>query len=105
MNYDVNLYNPQVGILSNQEEGGIPRHTMWDVYAEQHNPIASANHPFTPNTQDAYGGAYAFTDFSPELPIDNPDRLIVWNYNQNYQGIAPMELQPQFQPPDPWEVQ
>jgi hypothetical protein len=97
------MMNPQVSLLANQYESGRPMHTIWDVYAEQHNPIASANHPFVPDTQDAHGGS-GFTNFSPELPIASPEQLIVWYYEQNYQGTAPLEVQPQLNLPNPWEV-
>lgn len=96
------MMNPQISLLANQDENGIPMQTLWDYFAMQHNPILSANHPFVPDTQDAYGGQ-GYTQIAPPLPFENPNRLIVWDYNQNYQGLAPMELQPQYDPPPPWE--
>ena len=98
------MMNPLESIIANQYESGKPTHTLWDVYAEQHNPIASANHPFVPDVWFAHGGQ-GFTQIAPPLPNAFPDRLIVWDYNQNYQGIAPMELQPQYNPPPPYMVE
>jgi len=97
------MMNTIDSILANQDESGIPTMSEWDYYAMQFNPIARANHPFVPDTQDAHGGQ-GFTQIAPSIPFENPYRLIVWDYNQNYQGIAPMELQPQYDPPPPWEA-
>lgn len=95
--------NPQQSLLANQYESGIPTHTLWDVYAEQHNPIASANHPFVPDTIEAHGGQ-GYTQVAPRPYNQYPDRLIIWDYNENYQGVAPMELQPVYDPPPAWLV-
>ncbi len=96
-------YKPFQGILANQYESGIPKMTDWDAPAMLHNPLAAANHPFTPDTSDAHGGQ-AFTDSIDQYAVADQTRLIVWNYNQNYQGVAPLDLQPQLQMPPAWEV-
>jgi len=85
----------------NQEESGIPTHTMWDVYAEKFNPRGS----FVPvlDTPDAYGGDKAFTNFSGVLPLRLNQPLIIVAPQGNYQGIAPLELQPELNAPYPWE--
>jgi len=96
-------YNPQLGILANQYEGGIPQLVPSDIALMGLNPLATANHAFTPDTQDAHGGQ-GETWLSDPMPFTTPDRNIVWDYNQNYQGTAPMDLQPQLVLPDPWDV-
>lgn len=96
--------SPKQSLLANQYESGVPTHTLWDEYAEQHNPIASANHRFTPDTPDAHGGQ-AYTNSIEQYGFADQTRLIVWAYNQNYQGIAPLDLQPQLQLPNPWEIE
>lgn len=90
-------------IIANQYLGGVPKHTLWDEYAEKHNPIASANHPFVPDTQEAHGGQ-GFTNSIDQYGVADQSRLIIWNYEQNYQGNAPLELQPQLDLPKPWET-
>jgi len=97
------MMNPQVSLLANQYENGIPMHTLWDYYAEQFNPVERAQHPFVPDTPEAHGGQ-SYTMIAPPLPFQNPNRLIVWDYNQNYQGVAPMELQPEYNPIPPWQA-
>lgn len=97
-----NTYNPYTNPAANQIIDGIPRHTEWDIYAEAHR--ADEHTIYTPNTNDAYGGTFGNeTNFSDLLPFENPQSVIVFNENQNYQGIAPMELQPLLYMPDPWE--
>lgn len=96
------MMNPQISLLANQDESGIPTQSPWDYYALQFNAITRANHPFVPDTPDAHGGQ-AYTMIAPEIAFQNPNRLIVWDYNQNYQGVSPMDLQPQYNPPPPWE--
>jgi len=97
------MMNPQQSILANQDESGIPMQTLWDYYALQFNPVLEANHPFVPDTPDAHGGMM-FTQIAPPIAFETPNRLIVWDYNQNYQGESPMELQPQYNPIPPWEA-
>lgn len=97
------MMNPQESLLANQYESGIPTMTLWDWYAMQANPIADAGRLITLDTQDANGGQ-GFTDFSPEPDYENPSRVINWYYEQNYQGTAPLELQPELELPEAWEM-
>jgi len=97
-----NTYNPYVNPAANNLMDGIPRHTEWDVYAEQY--VFNEGQLYTPNTPDAYGGAFGnYTDFAPDMNFVNPQSVIVFAENQNYQGIAPLELQPTLELPEPWE--
>ena len=99
----MNFYNPQLGILANQYWGGIPLIIASDIPLMRHNPLSSANERYVPDTLDAHGGMDS--NFSPPLPpFAENGRLVVWNYNQNYQGVAPMELQPQIDLGKPWEM-
>lgn len=96
-----NTYDPYSNPAANQLIDGIPRHTEWDVYAERHNPVNFGIF-ITPDTMDAHGGE-AETNFTETLAFRNPQSIIVWTEEQNYQGIAPMELQPLLEMPNPWE--
>ena len=94
------MMTPFESLLANQYEDGIPRHTQWDVFGEQHNPRGSQK--FILDTPDHHGGN-AYTDKSPVLPFGNPINPIVYSYDGNYQGVAPLELQPLLNLPNPWE--
>lgn len=99
----MNFYNPQLGILANQDKGGIPLIIASDIPLMRHNPMASAGELYVPDTLDAHGGMDS--NFAPPLlPFAENGRLAVWAYNQNYQGVAPMELQPQLDLGKPWEM-
>lgn len=95
-------WTPFWGLIANQEAGGTPKHTEWDVYAEQHNPLSS----FIPilNTPDYQNGAGMFTNYSEVLGFRNPLANYVYTPDQNYEGVAPMELQPLLNLPNPWEA-
>lgn len=99
----MNYYNPQIGIIANQDEGGVPFDKSTDRALRSHNPVATANAPFVPDTVDAHGGLMQ-NHTPPLLPFAQNGYLYVWNYNQNYQGDAPMDLQPQIDMPKPWEM-
>lgn len=97
-----NTFNPYRNPAANNLMDGVPRHTEWDVYAEQY--VFNEGQIFTPNTNDAYGGAFGnYTDFAPDMDFVNPQSVIVFAENQNYQGIAPIEMQPTLDLPEPWE--
>ncbi len=94
-----NTFSAYTNPAANNLMDGIPRHTEWDVYAEAHR--CDAGMIYTPDTNDAHGSMVE-NNFTGTPGFSNPQSVIVFNENQNYQGISPMDLQPLVEMPDPW---
>ena len=95
-----NNFDPGRNPIANQYNSGVPIDTTWDAAARTLNPF-EALLPVL-NTLDAYGNM-AFTNTIDFMTYADVNNAFVYSYNINYQGEAPMDLQPTLAIPYPWQ--
>src|SRR5262245_45393005 len=113
------LPGPQIYLYGNQYDGGQPLDNLQNAVHRKYTPDPMALVMGVPNlgapgrglpllwpfSEIGLDGALPpFTNFSDWLSFSNASRLIVFVDDLGYQGVSPMELQPQLDQPEPWDV-